>query len=104
VKKQQLSKRPRHQANLQLDHQLERWTVGLNTHFRSRTFSGDNFGTKVPDLASVVLFGLGTTYQWDSQIRLQLKVDNLLNRSYQTDYGYRQAGLELMFGIQVAQF
>ncbi|WP_414479879.1 TonB-dependent receptor domain-containing protein, partial [Pseudomonas aeruginosa] len=55
VKKQQLSKRSRHQANLQLDHQLERWTVGLNTHFRSRTFSGDNFGTKVPDLASVVL-------------------------------------------------
>lgn len=104
VKKQQLSKRPRHQANLQLDRQLERWTIGLNTHFRSRTFSGDNFGTKVPDLASVVLFGVGTTYQWDSQIRLQLKVDNLLNRSYQTDYGYRQAGLELMFGIQVAQF
>lgn len=104
VKKQQLSKRPRHQANLQLDRQLDRWTLGFNTHFRSRTFSGDNFGTKVPDLASVVLFGLGTTYQWDQQIRLQLKVDNLLNRTYQTDYGYRQAGLELMFGIQVAQF
>lgn len=104
VKKQQLSKRPRHQANLQLDRQIDRWTVGLNTHFRSRTFSGDNFGTKVPDLASVVLFGAGATYQWDQQIRLQLKVDNLLNREYQTDYGYRQAGLELMFGIQVAQF
>lgn len=104
VKQQPLSKRPKHQANLQLNQQFERWTVGLNTHFRSRTFSGDNFGTPVPDLASVVLFGLGTTYQWDSQIRLQLKVDNLLNRTYQTDYGYRQAGLELMFGIQVAQF
>lgn len=104
VKKQQLSKRPKHQANLQLDYALERWTLGMNTHFRSRTFSGDNFGTAVPDLASVVLFGLGTTYQWDSQIRLQLKFDNLLNRTYQTDYGYRQAGLELMFGIQVAQF
>lgn len=104
VKKQQLSKRPRHQANLQLDRQLDRWTLGFNTHFRSRTLSGDNFGTKVPDLASVVLFGIGTTYQWDQQIRLQLKVDNLLNRTYQTDYGYRQAGLELMFGIQVAQF
>lgn len=104
VKKLPLSKRPKHQANLQLDYALERWTWGMNTHFRSRTFSGDNFGTPVPDLASVVLFGLGTTYQWDSQIRLQLKVDNLLNRSYQTDYGYRQAGLELMFGIQVAQF
>lgn len=104
VKKQPLSKRPRHQANLQLDRQLDRWTLGFNTHFRSRTFSGDNFGSKVPDLASLVLFGVGTTYQWDSQIRLQFKVDNLLNRTYQTDYGYRQAGLELMFGIQVAQF
>lgn len=104
VKKLPLSKRPKHQANLQLDYALDRWTWGMNTHFRSRTFSGDNFGTPVPDLASVVMFGLGTTYQWDSQIRLQLKVDNLLNRSYQTDYGYRQAGLELMFGIQVAQF
>lgn len=104
VKKQPLSKRPRHQANLQFDRQLDRWTLGFNTHFRSRTFSGDNFGSKVPDLASLVLFGVGTTYQWDSQIRLQFKVDNLLNRTYQTDYGYRQAGLELMFGIQVAQF
>jgi len=104
VKKQQVSKRPKHQAHLQLDRQFEQLTLGLTTQFRSRTFSGDNFGTVVPDLASVVLFGVGATYQWDPSLRLQLKVDNLLDRQYQTDYGYRQAGVEVMFGIQFVQF
>ena len=104
-KKQRLTLLPKHKAVLQLDRQTGAWTYGLTSLFQSRTFNGKSWtGVAQPDLPSTLVLGSAMSYQWDRQTKIQLKVDNILNRTYQTSLGYRQSGLELMLGLQMVSF
>jgi vitamin B12 transporter len=104
-KQQRLTLLPKHKAVLNLSQQYGDWSYGLTSLFQSRVFNGKDWsGVPQPDLPSMLVLGAAVSYQWDAQTKIQLKLDNLLDRSYQTSLGYRQAGLELMLGVQLVSF
>lgn len=91
-----LPRQPKWQARLDLDRQLGRWTLGGTWRGQTRTheinLSRINAGYGTVDLRA--------GYQINRDWMLQLKVENLLDRAYQTTWGYNQAGRGAMITLR----
>lgn len=79
---QQLQRRPHFSAFYQWRKSFQQWeTFAEADHQGRRSDSGQ-------PLASYTLFNLGVSYALSSQAQLQLKINNLLDKSYQQAYQY----------------
>ncbi|VVN88069.1 TonB-dependent receptor domain-containing protein [Pseudomonas fluorescens] len=99
-----LSRRARRTLSLDLDRQFDR--LGVGASWQAVSSSYDDEDNQNP-LGGYALLGLRSSWAVNRQIRLELKVDNLLDKAYSralysfdgNNYGYREEGRAWMFGV-----
>ncbi|CRL50354.1 TonB-dependent receptor domain-containing protein [Pseudomonas sp. URMO17WK12:I11] len=99
-----LARRARRTLSLDLDRQFDR--LGLGASWQAVSSSYDDLNNQQP-LGGYALLGLRSSWELDSEIKLELKLDNLLDKGYSralyshdgSEYGYREEGRALMFGV-----
>lgn len=100
-----LVKRPAHKVSWNNSKQWQDWTFSSHALYQSRSFSGKTWDGKLqPELGSYLIWNLGLAYQWQPNITVRAKVDNLFDKEYQTNLGYRTAGVEFGLSVQVLAF
>lgn len=90
--------------SLDLDRQFDR--LGLGASWQAVSGSYDDKDNRQP-LGGYALLGLRSRWAASHEVTLELKVDNLLNKNYSralyehdgSQYGYREEGRALMFGV-----
>ncbi len=80
---QQLNRRARKMASLDVSKTLGRWYVGGDAHYEEHR--PDVYDKRLP---SYVLFNLNARYQVTKELSVFARIENLLDRDYQTAYGY----------------
>ena len=99
-----LARRARRTLSLDLDRQFDR--LGLGASWQAVSGSYDDLNNQQP-LGGYALLGLRSSWELDREIKLELKVDNLLDKDYSrvlyshegSQYGYREEGRTWMFGV-----
>lgn len=99
-----LARRARRTLNLDLDRQFER--LGLGATWQAVSSSYDDENNQQP-LGGYGLLGLRSSWTVNREVSLQMKVDNLLDKSYSralysyqgNQYSYREEGRALMFAV-----
>ncbi|RON11005.1 TonB-dependent receptor [Pseudomonas brassicacearum] len=99
-----LARRARRTLSLDLDRQFDR--LGLGASWQAVSSSYDDKDNRQP-LGGYALLGLRSSWALNHQVTLEMKVDNLLNKDYSralyehdgSQYGYREEGRALMFGV-----
>ncbi|KAB0567394.1 TonB-dependent receptor [Pseudomonas palleroniana] len=99
-----LARRARRTLSLDLDRQFERFGVGASWQAVSSSY--DDPKNQHP-LGGYGLLGLRASWAMSREIALNMKLDNLLDKRYSRalyqyqgqQYGYREEGRTLMFGI-----
>lgn len=99
-----LARRARRTLSLDLDRQFDR--LGLGASWQAVSSSYDDLNNQQP-LGGYALLGLRSSWELNREIRLELKVDNLLDKGYSralysfqgSQYGYREEGRAWMFGV-----
>ncbi len=89
----QLLRRAQRTAALRLNHQFGRWNAGFDILGSSSRPDFDR------ELAGYALLNLGGGVKLGRQTRVNLRIENLLDRNYQTSSGYNQAGASFYVGI-----
>jgi len=96
---QRLMRRARTMASFGASVPLGAWTVGGDLHFTGeRTDTPTN-----PELPAYTVVNLTGRYMLTPSVSLTARVDNLLDRQYQTAYGYNQAGRAAYVGVRWTQ-
>jgi vitamin B12 transporter len=91
-------------VSLDLDRQFDR--LGLGASWQAVSNSYDDLNNQQP-LGGYALLGLRSSWALNRQIKLELKVDNLLDKGYSrvlyshegNQYGSREEGRAWMFGV-----
>ncbi|MGF6458912.1 TonB-dependent receptor domain-containing protein [Pseudomonas frederiksbergensis] len=99
-----LARRARRTLSLDLDRQFDR--LGLGASWQAVSSSYDDENNQQP-LGGYALLGLRSSWALNREIKLELKVDNLLDKGYSralyshdgSQYGYREEGRAWMFGV-----
>ncbi|AZC65978.1 TonB-dependent receptor domain-containing protein [Pseudomonas chlororaphis] len=99
-----LARRARRTLSLDLDRQFDR--LGLGASWQAVSSSYDDPANQ-QRLGGYALLGLRGSWALNREVRLELKVDNLLDKSYSrvlyshdgAQYGYREQGRAWMFGV-----
>ncbi|KAB0482244.1 vitamin B12 transporter [Pseudomonas reinekei] len=99
-----LARRARRTVSLDLDRQFDR--LGLGVSWQAVSSSYDDLSNQQP-LGGYALLGLRSSWALNREIKLELKVDNLLDKGYSrtlyshdgSQYGYREEGRAWMFGV-----
>lgn len=100
-----LVKRPAHKVSWNNSKQWQDWTFSSHALYQSRSFSGKTWDGKLqPELGSYLIWNLGLAYQLQPNVTVRAKVDNLFDKEYQTNLGYRTAGVELGLSVQVLAY
>lgn len=100
-----LVKRPAHKISWNNSKQWQDWIFSSHALYQSRSFSGKTWDGKLqPELGSYLIWNLGVAYQWQPNITVRAKIDNLFDKEYQTNLGYRTAGVEFGLSVQVLSF
>ncbi len=92
-----LARRARRTLSLDLDRQFDR--LGLGASWQAVSSSYDDLNNQQP-LGGYALLGLRSSWELNREIKLELKVDNLLDKGYSralysyqgSQYGYREEG------------
>ncbi|MNJ40557.1 Vitamin B12 transporter BtuB precursor [compost metagenome] len=99
-----LARRARRTLSLDLDRQFEQ--LGLGASWQAVSSSYDDEANS-NSLGGYGLLGLRSSWTLNPEIKLDLKVDNVLNKAYSraqysyegTQYGYREEGRTWLLGI-----
>ncbi|AXI63690.1 TonB-dependent receptor [Pseudomonas kribbensis] len=99
-----LARRARRTLSWDLDRQFDR--LGLGASWQAVSSSYDDLHNQQP-LGGYALLGLRSSWALDREIKLDFKVDNLLDKGYSralyshdgSQYGYREEGRAFMFGV-----
>ncbi|TFH77510.1 MULTISPECIES: TonB-dependent receptor domain-containing protein [Pseudomonas] len=99
-----LARRARRTVSWDLDRQFDR--LGLGATWQAVSSSYDDLKNQQP-LGGYALLGLRSSWALDREIKLDFKVDNLLDKGYSralyshdgSQYGYREEGRAFMFGV-----
>ncbi|VVO00711.1 TonB-dependent receptor domain-containing protein [Pseudomonas fluorescens] len=99
-----LARRARRTLSLDLDRQFDR--LGLGASWQAVSSSYDDENNQQP-LGGYALLALRSSWALNREIKLELKVDNLLDKGYSralyshagSQYGYREEGRAWMFGV-----
>lgn len=97
-----LTNRPANKLAWQVARQWQDTELGLTAQYQSEAYSVNYPNTA--ELGSFVVWGIGASHQWQPGLTIRAKVDNLFDKSYQTNLGYQQAGVELGLSVQVTEF
>jgi vitamin B12 transporter len=84
-----LPRRARNQVSLGADYRLGAWTLGGSVLNVGSRF--DDVKNKT-ELASYMTADVFANYNINKDLQVQLKVNNLANKVYETAYGYNQSG------------
>ncbi|GAA5162518.1 TonB-dependent vitamin B12 receptor [Viridibacterium curvum] len=84
-----LVRRPRQMARVDADQDIGDFGVGLTWSARGRSYDNAANTTK---LGGYSLWDLRTEYRYDKSLKLQLRIENLFDKRYETAYLYNQAG------------
>ncbi len=103
---EQLPRRAKRTLNLDLDRQFERLAFGASWQLVSSSRE-NRFGQKQAQLGGYGLFGLRSSWAVNQELKLDLKLDNVFDKSYSralynhqgSDYGYREEGRTWMLGV-----
>lgn len=98
---QPLLQRPKHSLNWRADWQFHNGQLFATADYQSKTFQGFNWNTMrdFPELGGFTVFGFGASFQLHTDWLVQVKLDNLLDKQYQTISDFATAGRT--FGVQV---
>jgi len=99
-----LNRRARRTLSLDLDRQFDRLGLGATWQAVSSSYNDMANNDRIPGYA---LLGLRSSWTLSREIKLDLKLDNLLDTSYSrslysysgSQYGYREEGRTWMFGV-----
>ncbi|AWY41415.1 TonB-dependent receptor [Pseudomonas putida] len=99
-----LARRARRTLSLDLDRQFDR--LGLGASWQAVSSSYDDLNNQ-HSLGGYGLLGVRSSWELNREIKLEMKVDNLLDKGYSrvlyshegSQYGYREEGRALMFGV-----
>ncbi|MND89597.1 Vitamin B12 transporter BtuB precursor [compost metagenome] len=99
-----LARRARRTLSLDLDRQLDRLGLGASWQAVSSSYDDEN---NLQRLGGYALLGLRSSWLLSREVALEMKVDNLLDKSYSralyshesNQYGYREEGRAWMFGV-----
>ncbi|WP_223521908.1 TonB-dependent receptor domain-containing protein [Pseudomonas sp. GL-B-19] len=99
-----LARRARRTLSLDLDRQFDR--LGLGASWQAVSSSYDDLNNQQP-LSGYGLLGLRSSWELNREITLELKLDNLLDKSYSramyshegSQFGYREEGRAWLFGV-----
>ncbi|WP_426204739.1 TonB-dependent receptor domain-containing protein [Pseudomonas sp. TWP3-1] len=99
-----LARRARRTLSWDLDRQFDR--LGLGASWQAVSSSYDDLNNQQP-LGGYTLIGLRSSWALNREIKLDFKVDNLLDKGYSralyshdgSQYGYREEGRAFMFGV-----
>jgi vitamin B12 transporter len=99
-----LARRARRTLSLDLDRQFDR--LGLGASWQAVSSSYDDENNQQP-LGGYALLALRSSWALNREIKLELKVDNLLDKGYSralyshdgSQFGYREEGRAWMFGV-----
>mgnify|MGYP003433840419 CR=1 FL=1 len=97
-----LTNRPANKLAWQIARQWQDTEVGLTAQYQREAYSVSYPSTA--ELGSFVVWGIGASHQWQQGLTFRAKVDNLFDKSYQTNLGYQQAGVEFGLSVQVTEF
>ena len=93
-----LGRRAKVHGSLSVSKQVQDWTAGAQLRAFGARFD-DNANTRT--LGGYALLSLDLGYRVNPQLRLQLNVDNALNKDYETARGYAQAPRTVFFGLRL---
>lgn len=99
-----LARRARRTLSWDLDRQFDR--LGLGANWQAVSSSYDDLNNQQP-LGGYALLGLRSSWELNRETRLELKIDNLLDKGYSralysfqgSQFGYREEGRAWMFGV-----
>ncbi len=99
-----LARRARRTLSLDLDRQFDR--LGLGGSWQAVSSSYDDLNNQ-QSLGGYGLLGLRSSWELDREITLEMKLDNLLDKSYSralyshegSQFGYREEGRAWLFGV-----
>jgi vitamin B12 transporter len=94
-----LIRRARTMASFAVSLPFGRWTLGGDLRY---TGQRPDIVT-VPSLPAYTVINLTTRFALSSELALTARIDNLLDRQYQTAWGYNQSGRASYLGLVWAQ-
>lgn len=92
-----LARRSREHASLRADTVLGAWTLGAQVLASGKRY--DDAANSKP-MGGYALLDLDASYAINSSLQLQLKLDNALNKSYQTALGYDSSPVQAFVGLR----
>lgn len=92
---------PKQKLTYLASYQWDAWQFSGNLQQRDRLRNAADTQTV---LSSVLLMGAGVSYDWSKDLTIRLTLDNLLDKTYQTNLGYLQPGREFSLSVQVLNF
>ena len=84
-------------ANLGASQDIGAWSLGADLRYSSSR--DDRSGGKTRDLESYSVVDLTARYAINKQLSVNGRIDNLLNKVYETAYGYRQVTRSAFLGL-----
>lgn len=94
-----LGRRAAQLARLRVERDWQQWTTGAGLQTQGSRWD-DHANTR--PLGGYALLNLDVGYRINAQTRVQLNVDNALNKDYETAKGYAQAGRTVQLGVRVS--
>ncbi|WP_428505069.1 TonB-dependent receptor domain-containing protein [Roseateles sp.] len=92
-----LGRRSRTHGTLRVEKTLDQWTAGAQVQANGKRF--DDHANKKP-MGGYALLNLDAGYRINKQLRVQINLDNALNKSYETAQGYAQAPRTVLFSLR----
>ncbi|MGA8515614.1 MAG: TonB-dependent receptor [Burkholderiaceae bacterium] len=101
-----LLRRAKSLAHIGISQDLGAWTVGGDVRYsgarEDRYFDPNNFSVSAVTLPSYTVLDLRASYAINKAFKAFGRIDNLLNTSYESIYGYRQAPRSVFAGVSWA--
>lgn len=101
-----LPNRPRHTVSLALDYQATE-KLSFHTDYsyystaKESVYDDKTFKLKTVDIKSYGLLNISGRYQLNDKVEFRAKINNVLNKSYETSYGYGQAKINGSIGVKI---
>lgn len=101
---QQLIRRAKQHVNYSFTEQLADLSLAIQVQYKGKRndayYDSTVFATVETELNSYYLVNASLSYPLSNQWQIRLKVNNLLDESYTTAYGYQTQGAVVYFGVQ----
>lgn len=95
---QRLVRRPENTLNWRAAHSWDKLSAYITADYQSNTYQGEFASSEY--LGGFTVWGIGSSYQLSPALTIRAKVDNLFDKTYQTNASYTTAGVN--FGLSLS--